>query len=434
MTLPPPPPDRREFLRRSAAGASAALLWPKALEAWAARLRASVDGPGREPGRSPDRSPASDFWDLVRTGFLIPDDRLYLNVGTLGPQPRVVLDAAVENMRRTAMTYPPGVDWDRLKGRLGRFVDGDPAGFVFPRNTTEGMNFVANGLELGPGDEVLTTDHEHIGGLCCWQLIAKRRGVMLRQLPLPVPPADAGEVVDLFRRAVTPRTRVISISHLTFTTGLVTPIAELVRMARARGIVTVVDGAHPPGCMRMSLSRLDPDFYASSPHKWLLAPQGTGFLWMREEWRTKLWPTLASGDWDDVSLGAQRFNHLGTFDESRLAGLDAALRFQDAIGIDRVEARARELRRRLIDGLAADPRVRIVSPPDDSLGAGMVSFSVQGLDSLELQQRLAAKANVRTRVIGEYGYGWMRLSPHIYNSPAEIDRVVELIGLEADRP
>ncbi len=417
-----PRPSRRDFLRR-AAGASAALLWPRRLAAWASRIEDRLP-PGGGPG---DEA----FWDVVRTGFLIPDDRLYLNVGTLGPQPRVVLDAAVETMQRTAMTYPPGVDWDALQARLGEHVGADPAGFVFPRNTTEGMNFVANGLELGPGDEVLTTDHEHIGGLCCWQLAAKRRGVALRQLPLPVPPSDAGEIVDLFRKAITPRTRVISFSHLTFTTGLVSPVRELVELARSRGVVSVVDGAHPPGMMRLSLDELAPDFYASSPHKWLLAPQGTGFLWISEEWRTKLWPTLASGGWDDLSLGAGRFNHLGTFDESRLSGLDAALRFQQAIGIDRIEARDRALRARLLDRLAEDPRVHVVSPRDPALGAGMVSFSVDGIDSLELQRRLARKANARTRVIGEYDYGWMRLSPHLYNAPEDVDRIADLIAAEA---
>jgi selenocysteine lyase/cysteine desulfurase len=343
-------------------------------------------------------------------------------------QPRVVLDAVLEHTRRVAMSYPPGVQWDALKQHVAELLDGDAAGFVFPRNTTEAMNFVANGLELGAGDEVLTTMHEHIGGLCCWQLIAARRGVVLRQLELPAPATSPGELVDIFRRAISPRTRVVSVSHVTFTNGTVMPVRDIVALCREHGIVCVIDGAHPPGMMRVDLRAIDADFYASSPHKWLCAPQGTGLLYLRAEWRTRLWPTLASGDWDNVALGAHRFNHLGTFDESRLAGLDAAVLFQQTIGSDRIEARVRELRRRLIDTLSAMPRVRIMSPLDDSLGAGLVSFTVRGVESLALQQRLADAANVRTRVVGEYGYGWMRLSPHIYTAPAEVDRVVELIA------
>jgi selenocysteine lyase/cysteine desulfurase len=290
------------------------------------------------------------------------------------------------------------------------------------------MNFVANGLELGAGDEVLTTNHEHIGGLCCWQLLAARRRIVLRQLELPAPAASAAELVDVFRRALSPRTRVVSVSHVTFTNGTVMPVREIAALCREQRIICVVDGAHPPGMMRVDLRSIDADFYASSPHKWLCAPQGTGLLYLREPWRTRLWPTLASGDWNNVQLGAHRLNHLGTFDESRLAGLDAAILFQQTIGVDRIEGRVRELRRRLIDGLAAIPRVRIMSPRDDALGAGLVAFTVGGLESLALQQRLAEIANVRTRVIGEYSYGWMRLSPHIYTAPSELDRVVGLIA------
>jgi isopenicillin-N epimerase len=399
--------------RRSFLLAASALAWPGQLRTLVGQI---------------DTAAGEELWELVRAAFLVPRDRIYLNAGTLGVQPRVVLDAVIEHTRRVAMSYPPGVQWDTLGQHVAELLHGDAAGFVFPRNTTEAMNFVANGLELGAGDEVLTTLHEHIGGLCCWQLIAARRGVTLRQLELPVPATSSAELVDVFRRALSPRTRVVSVSHVTFTNGTVMPVRDIAALCRERGIICVVDGAHPPGMMRVDLRAIDADFYASSPHKWLCAPQGTGLLYMREEWRTRLWPTLASGAWDRIELGAHRFNHLGTFDESRLAGLDAAILFQQTVGVDRIEARIRELRRRLIAGLAAIPRVRIVSPRDDALGAGLVSFTVDGIESLTLQQRLADAANVRTRVIGEYDYGWMRLSPHIYTAPSELDRVVELIA------
>ena len=401
---------RREFLARSGAAAGA-LVWPQQLAALAHTLRTT-----------------QDIWDTVRAAYLIPPDRIYLNVGTLGPQPRVVVDAVVEHTRRVAMTYPPGVQWEELKTATAALLGGDAGGYVFPRNTTEGMNFIANGLELGSGDEVLTTTHEHIGGLCCWQLIAKRRGVTLRQLELPAPATSAAELLDVFRRAITPRTRVISVSHVNFTNGTIMPVREIAALCRERGIVSVIDGAHPPGMMRVDIGAIGADFYASSPHKWLCAPQGTGLLWMRDEWRTKLWPTLASGDWDNAALGAQRFNHLGSFDESRLAGLLAALRFQETIGSERIEARVRQLGDHLMQRLSAIPRVRIMTPRDPALRAGLIAFTLEGMPSLELQQKLATAANVRTRVVSEYNYGWMRLSPHVYNTMGEIDQVVELVA------
>jgi selenocysteine lyase/cysteine desulfurase len=428
--------NRREFLG-TAAGAA---------------VGTAVSGVGRRPsfGADPRDGPALEtealrealaggspeavsqdpaFWAVVRAQFMIPDDRLFLNPATLGAQPRAVVDAVVEYTRRTAETYPPRTDWAGLKARVGRLLNADPAGLVFPRNTTEAMNFVAQGLELGAGDEVLTTDHEHIGGLCCWELLAARREVTLRQLPLPVPARSKDELVAMFRDALTERTRVISISHVTFTNGTTMPVAEITALCREHGIICVVDGAHPPGMMRVDMEALGPpDFYASSPHKWLGAPQGTGLLWMAEEWRTRLWPTEASGGWDDLSLGAHRFNHLGTMDGSRPAGLDAAVQFNDAIGTDRVEARARHLRRRLRAALETLPGITIATPAGETLSAGVVSFELDGIESLALQRRLAREANVRTRVVAEYGYGWMRLAPHIYNTEAEVDRVVEWIA------
>ena len=396
--------SRRDFLTAGAV----ALSWPRALD----RLRERVHS-------------AQDPWAAVRSEFFIPADRIYLNIGTLGPQPKAVVDAVIEHTRRVAQSLPPGVDWETLKREAGVLLNCEPAGLVFPRNTTEGMNFVANGLELAAGDEVITTDHEHIGGLCCWQLIAKRRGVTLTIAQLANPPLDAEQALRAITRLIKPRTRVVSVSHVNFTNGLIMPVRELIEYCRPRGIIVVVDGAHPPGLLPVDLTALDADFYATSPHKWLFAAQGTGLLYLREEWRTKLWPTLASGDWDNLSLGAQRFNHLGSFDESRLAGLLAALRFHIAVGHERIVARIRELRTHMYDRLSALPRVRMMSPRAGA--AGMVSFTVDGIPALELQKKLA-EHNVRTRVIGEYNYNWMRLSASIYNRIEQIDRVVDLIA------
>lgn len=407
------PLDRRSFL--SVLG-GATLTWPRTVEAFARQLA---------PGGAPtDES----FWGLVRAQFLIPPDRIYLNNGTLGPSPYVVVDAVTEHTRRVAMTYPPGVAWDDLKQSLSSLLGGDADGFVFPRNTTEAMNFVAHGLELEPGDEVLTTDHEHIGGLEPWKLVTARQGLSLHVVSLPVPARSADDLLRAVWSGVTDRTRVMSVSHLTFTTGTILPIRELANRCAERGIVLVVDGAHPPGMIQLDLAALGGDFYASSPHKWLLAPQGTGLLYLSEGWRERLWPTLASGGWDDLSLGAHRFNHMGTMDESRLAGLLAASEFFLAIGMDRVEARVRYLQGLLQDGLASIAGVALATPADNSMRAAIVSFRMEGVESLALQGHLSRTEQIRTRVIGEYDYGWMRLSTHIYNGPDDIERTLELLS------
>lgn len=405
--------DRRGFL--SLVG-GATLAWPRTVEALADDLRVG--------GAQDDEA----FWDLVRGQFLIPQGRIYLNNGTLGPSPSVVVDAVIEHTRRVAQTFPPGVSWDDLKEALADFLGGDAEGFVFPRNTTEAMNFVANGIDLEEGDEVVSTDHEHIGGLEPWRLVTRRRRASLTIVSLPVPALSEDELLEAVWSAVTPRTRVVCVSHLTFTTGTILPIPALALRCRDAGVILAVDGAHPPGMMELDLADVAGDFYASSPHKWLLAPQGTGLLYITEAWRERIWPTLASGGWDDLSLGAHRLNHMGTMDESRLAGLLASVEFLRAVGMERVEARVRYLRRTLEDGLRSIPGVFVATPEAEHLKAGMVSFRLNGVESASLQGHLSRTANVRTRVIGEYDYGWMRLSTHVYNSPAELERVLEILS------
>ena len=404
--------DRRRFL--TVLG-SASLAWPRAVAALARDLH--------EGGEPDDEL----FWSVIRGQFLIPDERIYLNNGTLGPSPRVVVDAVTEHTRRVAQTYPPGVAWNDLKRSLSGLLGGDPEGFIFPRNTTEAMNFIANGVEVGYGDAVLSTDHEHIGGLEPWKLVATRRGARLDIVSLPSTPRSADELVQSVWGGVTPETRVICVSHMTFTTGTVLPIPELASRCAEKGIVLAVDGAHPPGMLDVDLDVVGGDMYASSPHKWLLAPQGTGLLYISDVWRERLWPTLASGGWDDLTLGAHRLNHLGTFDESRLAGLLAAVEWAGAIRMPRIEARIRYLRDMLEAGLRTIPGLHVVGAQQEEQKGGMVSFSLDGVESSQLQQHLSRAENVRTRVIGEYDYGWMRLSTHVYNSPEQITRVLELV-------
>ena len=405
--------ERKRFLLSLGGGV---LGWPGALAALDARWNA------------PDTGPVSrDFWDDVRAEFLIAPDRIYLNNGTLGPQPRVVVEAVREHTERVAMTFPPRLDWDVVKSSLAELCGGDAEGYVVSRNTTESMNVIANGLDFGAGDEVLTTDMEHIGGKSPWELLTERRGATLVIAPLPIPGRDPVTTETLFDAVwshVTPRTRIISVSHVTFTNGTILPVERLAARCRDQGIIFVVDGAHPPGLMPIDIGAIGADFYASSPHKWLLAPQGSGMFWMAERWRDTLWPTLASGDWKNG--GAQRFNHVGSLDESRVAGLLSALEFNQTIGMDRIWPRVQHLQARLRAGLESiDGLVLRSTGPE--LNAGMLSFEMEGIDSLELQGHLGRTANIRTRVIGEYDLGWMRLSTHLYNLESDVDRVLELL-------
>jgi isopenicillin-N epimerase len=358
-------------------------------------------------------------------------DGLHLNTGTYGACPMPVLEATIHHLRAfERITRQEHPDLDSLHADLEKFLGAWPGSVAIVRNTTEAMNVAANGIDLVEGDEILTTTHEHIGGRCCWELQAARRGASLVTFDPPLDPASPAELLDVWESKITPRTRVMSISHVLFTTGMIQPVAELVKLARSRGIVSVVDGAHPPGMMAIDLREIDADYYASSPHKWLLAPKGTGLLVTRPDRLESTWPLIASGDWqaDDH----RRFEHVGTGNESLVAGLGAAVAFQSAIGSVAIEARIRGLATTLMELLAEVPRVRLVSPRDAVSRSAMVSFTVDGLSS-EALQGILSRERIRTRRIAEYGYEYLRLSAHIYVLPGDLRRTVDLIAAAAGR-
>lgn len=372
------------------------------------------------------RNPARDdepAWERITAEFVI--DGLHLNTGTYGSCPLPVLEATIHHMRAfERMIGQEAVDVPALHAELEAFLGAWPGSIAVVRNTTEAMSIVANGLELGPGDEVLSTTHEHVGGRSAWDLLAKRRGVDFRLFAPPLDPSDEGELLTAWQRAVSPRTKVLVISQVLFTTGMIQPVAALVRWARSRGIVTVIDAAHPPGMLVNDLRALDADYYCTSTHKWLLAPKGTGLLITHPERIATTWPLVASGDW--ASPTSTRFEHVGTSNDSLVAGLRAAVAFQRDIGREAIEQRTRGLATRLFDALRELPRVRLVSPRQAASRSAMVSFTMDGMTAEQMQAYLGHE-RIRTRRIAEYDYEYLRLSTHIYVLPRDLDRTVALL-------
>lgn len=363
-------------------------------------------------------------WERIAREFVI--EGMHLNTGTYGACPIPVLEATIHHLRAfERITRQEHPDLPALHRQLEQFLGAWPGSVAIVRNTTEAMNVVAAGIDLHAGDEILTTTHEHIGGRCCWELLAARRGVKLKLFDPPLDATDDAALLQAWERAITPRTRVLSISHVLFTTGMIQPAAELVRRARARGIISVIDGAHPPGMLALDLTAIDADYYASSPHKWLMAPKGTGLLITRPDRLERTWPLVASGDW--AAADHRRFEHVGTANESLIAGLAAAVTFQQQIGPQAIEARSRALATMLHEGLSRIRGVQIVSPQVATLRSAMVAFTKVNETATQLQGRLGA-AGIRTRRISESGYEYLRLSTAIHVLPRDIERVVALIA------
>src|SRR5260370_30954996 len=191
------------------------------------------------------------------------------------------------------------------------------------------------------GDEVMMTGQEHPGGENPWQLKAKRYGIIVKEITLPRPIINRQQVLGLINAYMTPRTKVLYFSHITTFSGVVLPAKELCKLARSKGIISAVDGAHVPGMMRLNLHELGCDLYSSSPHKWLQATKGSGFLYVREEVIDRLWNTIATEGWDDPKLRAQRFQRIGSSNVPALWGLRAAIEFVNHIGMERIERRHR---------------------------------------------------------------------------------------------
>jgi selenocysteine lyase/cysteine desulfurase len=372
----------------------------------------------------------------AREHFLIPPGIAYCTTGTLGASPREVVDALAEGVRRletelAAWPYEqpdgePLTGYQQLlevRQAVGQFIHASAAEIALTQNATMGMNFLANGLDLAAGDEVVSTDQEHGGGISPWRLLAKRRGIVVRELPLE--PAFAGgpeAIVRLFESAMTPRTKVVMFSHITSGLGARLPARELCALARSGGALAIVDGAQAVGQIQVNVRELGCDAYVGSPHKWMLAPKGTGILYVRRDVQDRFWTTLASYQWDNHADGAFRFMQYGTGSVPVVDGLVAALRFIGKIGFPRIERWDAGLTRRLRDGLAGIPKVRMASPADPRLTAAITTFRVDGVKAKALQDALWAR---RVRVRAQGDERGVRLSAHLYVSPADVDAIID---------
>ncbi len=412
--------DRRNFLA-TAAGATATL-------GFANQLLAQV---AAAPQTLPDRNlydhNEDAYWDSVRKLFLIPEDEVYLNNGTVGSSPMPVLRAIFDGYNETekmAQADPEDYPiwgyaaWNEFRDPLAEFVGCKRDELALLRNATEANNYIANGVDMKAGDEVLMTDQEHPGGEQPWNLRAKRYGIVVKKLKLPLPVQNAAQVLNLFNDAITSRTRVIFFSHITTATGVVLPAKELCGLARSKGILSAVDGAHVPGMMRLNITDIGCDMYSASPHKWLMSPKGSGFLYVRDEVIDRLWSTIATEGWDEPQLRAERFQRIGSSNVPALLGLRASIEFANQIGLDRIEKRHRQL----ADYILAEMRKRGAeswTSPDPVLRCAIATVNVPPIKRMDLENWLWKNHKIRIRG-GEPSK--LRLSTPYYLGRRDIDR------------
>jgi selenocysteine lyase/cysteine desulfurase len=414
--------DRRQFL--SAASGFAASLTLRS------GLYAELQKAPPLPDHSLLDSDENAYWAELRQQFVIPEDEIYLNNGTVGSSPAPVLRAIFDAYNSTEKMdqqdpedYPIWgyAAWNEFRDPLAEFVGCSRDEIALLRNATEANSYIANGVDMKPGDEVLMTDQEHPGGEHPWNLKAKRYGVVVKKVTLPRPVKDATEVLNLFNDAITPRTRVIFFSHITTFSGVVLPAKELSGLARSKGILSAVDGAHVPGMMRLNVHDLGCDMYSSSPHKWLFATKGSGFLYVRDEVIDRLWNTIATEGWDDKKIRAERFQRIGSSNVPALWGLRASIKLANDIGMDRIERRHRQM----ADYILAQMMQRGAeswTSPDPALRCAIVTVNVPPVQRGHLENWLWKTYKIRIRGGDPHK---LRLSTPYYLQKRDIDRFLE---------
>jgi selenocysteine lyase/cysteine desulfurase len=413
--------DRRTFLRRTALGAAGL--------AGAARVRADEVSASALPAFD-ERAPES-FWSAVRALFPLSRALTYFNTGGLGPTSEPVLAMVAETTRRLQAKSEHGhALFSGARSVVAKFLGAQPEEIALVRNATEANAIVAAGLTLRPGDEVIFETHAHPGGSFPWLQQEKLRGIVVK---LFEPDAnDAAGNVTRIKQLISRRTRVVQVSHVTAPTGILLPVTAIAALCRERGIWFHLDGAQSAGMIPVRMRELGCDSYATSGHKWLDGPLETGVLFVRRERIGEVAPTLVgaySGELDalpgefQLAPTAVRFEY-GTRNSATALGLAEAIRLQERIGPERVAARGRALTERIRAGLARLHAVEILTPSAPGMSASMITFRTATVPFDKLFGRLLAEHAIRARPVSEQKLNAIRVSTHVFNSPAECDALV----------
>ncbi len=408
---------RRTFLQTT--GAAIAAFGNDGLARVAAAARA-VDGVP-----AGDVATDENFWREIQESFTLDRTLINLNNGGCCPSPRVVHEAFKRylDLSNEAPVYhmwtilEPNVE--TVRRNLAAEFGCDPEEMAITRNASEALQIVELGLDLKPGDEVLTTNQDYPRMLDTWQQRVKREGIRLTEISFPVPPPSMDDLANRLIAAITPATRVIHFCHITNLTGQIFPVKKICDEARRRGIRTVVDGAHAFAHFPARVTELGCDYYGTSLHKWLLAPIGTGFLYVRREHIPALWPLTPAGDPHRDNI--RKFEEIGTHPAANHNAIGEALAFHQGIGIERKAARLRYLRDRWAKRLVANPKFRLHTSLDPAQSCAIANVQIAGVPTRKLVTKLWDAWRIIATPIVHPEFEGLRVTPNVYTTLAEID-------------
>ncbi|ODT99608.1 MAG: hypothetical protein ABS79_04270, partial [Planctomycetes bacterium SCN 63-9] len=319
---------------------------------------------------------------------------------------------------------PLGNQTEDVRAKAAKFYGAQLDETVLIENTTTGMNMIAEGIahSLKPGDEILTTNHEHPGGMICWEYLAKHRGVKIVQIPMPAPAKDKDQIVELVKKHLTKKTKVCSFSHVETITGIQMPLAEISKLTRPRNILLVCDGAQAPGMLKIDVKALGVDTYASSSHKWLMASKGSGLLYIRKEVQDRILPIALSTGYGSYTAGS------GTRNVAQLLGHGVSMDIHNAIGREAIEKRCKALNAYLRKRFGEVDGLKPLTSNDPELTTGIASFGLKKGKMSEIYERLHKEHHIVVKAVPKAEYNAFRFSTHIYNTEQQIDTTAEVLA------
>ncbi|MGW8267334.1 MAG: aminotransferase class V-fold PLP-dependent enzyme [Longimicrobiales bacterium] len=434
-------PNRRRFVGQLFGGAAAALATPSwisgaTLEPW------SPGSPGNKGEALPEGlgapgSPEDEvYWTRVREQFPLAPGLILMNAANLCPSPYPVQDAVFRHTRDVDgdASFQNRAKFGPLKEEarraLAAYVGADAREIAITRNTSEGNNSVVNGLDLGPGDEVVIWDQNHPTNNVAWDVRARRWGFTVKRVSTPSGAEATPEALMMpFLDALSPNTRVLAFSHVSNVSGTALPARRLCEVARGRGILSLVDGAQTFGAVKLNLHAMGCDFFTASSHKWFVGPKEAGLLFVREGSQELLWPSDVGVGWEGAEgAGAQKFENMGQRDDAAVVSMATAAAFHEAIGPDAVEARVRALAGSVRETLRERiPDVVFFTPEVEASRAGVVVFEIPGRDHDAIFEGVYQSHRLGCAAMHGLFTG-LRLSPHLYNTMDQVEAAVEAVA------
>ena len=412
---------RRDFVR-SFLGASVGYALPSLRNDSIARILDITSGVKQTPE---SLAADEDFWRQIQQSFTVDRSINNLNNGGVCPSPAVVTDALKRyiDIQNLAPAYSMWTvlepEVESVRRKLAAEFGCSPDEMAITRNASEALEICQLGLELKAGDEVLTTDQDYGRMLTTWDQRVRREGIVLRKVSFTDPPPSMEYLVDIFAKAITPKTRVIHFCHITNLSGQIFPVKQICELARSKGIEAIVDGAHAFGHFPFKRDDLDCDYYGTSLHKWLLAPIGTGFLYVRQAKIEKLWPLMAANEKQTKDI--RKFEEIGTHPAANHNAIAEALAFHQGIGAERKIARLRYLRDRWMKRLEGQPGVKLYTSFDPKMSGALANVGLEGKEPAKVVQHLWDKHRILVVPIGHPACTGIRVTPNVYSTLEEID-------------